>query len=192
MNYLGVDLASKFSAGVVVNEKAKVLFEFDSWGRSQIEFADLSTQIALDYNVAAALYEDLPYGLSSQVQTKPATRLQGFVIKSFYHNDILEKLYFVNPSTWQRDFDGVFKGGPAGARAMAAKLGFEKREPIEMYKEAIPPLGKEHAKERSKVRAQLKKASTDYDDGFLIAVWGMMKQRNSELDSTKGVNKYEG
>lgn len=191
MNYLAVDLAAKFSASVVLDGKGKVLCEFDSWGKSQIEFAEECARVAQEYEVVLALMEDLPYGLSKQFQTKPATRLQGIVIKSFHDLNLLDILYFVNPIEWQKTFE-IHRAGAEGAREVAAKFGFEQRKPIEMYEADIPPLGKEHAKERSKVRAQLKKASTDYDDAYLIGVWAILENKKSTLFTRKGVQKYEG
>lgn len=191
MNYLGVDLAAKFSAAVVVNEKGKVLFETDSWGKSAIEFAEECAQIAKDYDVVLAMVEDLPYGISKQFQTKPATRLQGIFIKSFHDLRLLDVLYFVNPIEWQKTFE-IHRAGAEGARAAAQKLGFDQRVPIEMYADDIPPLGKEHSKQRATVRAQLKKASTDYDDGFLIAFWTALEHKRETLFNRKGVQRYEG
>ncbi len=191
MNYLAVDLASRFSAGIVVDKKGKVLCEFDSWGKSQIEFAEECAQAAKDYEVVLAMVEDLPYGISKQFQTKPATRLQGILIKSFHDLSLLDVLYFVNPVEWQKTFE-IHRSGAEGAREVASKFGFEQRIPIEMYAADIPPLGKEHAKERSKVRAQLKKASTDYDDAYLIGVWTVIEYGRGTLFSRKGVQRYEG
>lgn len=192
MNYLAVDLASKFSAGVVLNNTGKVLCEFDSWKYSQIEFAEHCSQIALDYNAELSMFEDLPYGLSKQAQTKPVTRLQGFVIKAFHDESILNTLYFINPVEWQKKFEGVLRGGPEGARAAADKLGFQQRFPIDMYADDIPPLGKEHAKKRAAIRANLKKASTDYDDAFLIGIYTILEHKEGTLFDHKGVQQYEG
>jgi hypothetical protein len=190
LKYLGVDLAAKFSAGVVT-ENGKVLFEFDSWRRSQIEFADYCVSIALEYDVELIMVEDLPYGISQQAQTKPPTRLQGILIKSAYDAGVLDKMWFVNPIEWQRTFK-IKKPTNVGAREVAQLFGFEQRHPIEMYADSIPPLGKEHSKERAKVRGQLKKASTDYDDAFLICLWTAMEHKKGTLTNYKGVQQYEG
>lgn len=192
MNYLAVDLASKFSAAVILDRKGRVLCEFDSWKYSQIEFAELCANTAVAYDVKVALVEDLPYGLSMQAQTKPVTRLQGILIKAFHDLEMLDKLYFVNPVEWQKTFDGVYKGGAAGARAAAERLGFSQRHPIEMYADSIPPLGKAHAKARASVRANLKKASTDYDDAYLIGIYALLEHQKETLFTHKGVQSYKG
>lgn len=192
MNYLAVDLASKFSAGVVLDYKGRVRHEFDSWKYTQIEFSEYCADVALEYDVKLSMFEDLPYGISKQFQTKPVTRLQGIIIKSFHDRDIIDKLYFINPIEWQRKIEGVHKGGPEGARHAAQKLGFSQRLPIEMYADDIPPLGKAHAKERASARANLKKASTDYDDAFLIGIYTVLEDRAGTLFEHKGVQSYKG
>ena len=173
-----------------MDEDRNILSEFDSWKYSQIEFVDKCVAEALKFQVSATIVEDLPYGIKNQAQTKPATRMQGMFIKSFNDNGILSDLYFLNPSTWQRDM-GVFRDKPHTPREVAEQLNFEQRFPIEMYAEDIPPLGKEFAKKRASVRAQLKKSSTDYDAAFLITVWGLLQQKKGSLDIT-GVQQYEG
>lgn len=190
MRVLAIDLAAKFSAGVVT-EQGKVLFEFDSWGRSQLDFSSYIAEVALEYDVDMVMVEDLPYGLSKQFQTKPATRLQGIVIRAMYDQGLLSKTLFVNPIEWQKKFK-VNKGGGSTPREVAERLGYTQRLPIEMYADQIPPLGKEHSKQRAKVRAQLKKASEDYDDAFLIAVWSELEYKAGTLMKYKGVQSYEG
>jgi len=191
LNLLGIDLAARFSAGIVLNEQHEVLSEFDSWKYSQLEFVDKCVEEALKYGVSSTIAEDIPYGIKQQAQTKPATRLQGILIRAFSENKILEDLYFLNPSTWQRDME-VFREKPYTPREAAEQRGFSQRLPIEMYVEDIPPLGKEHSKRRSAVRAQLKKASTDYDDAYLITAWGHEQIKKGPLLDVKGVQQYEG
>lgn len=186
-----MDLASKFSAGMVVDQDSQVLCEFDSWKINQLQLVDVCIALAKKWEVDMVMVEDLPYGLSKQFQTKPATRLQGMFIKEFHNHDLLDKLYFVNPSTWQHELK-VFKAGKDAARLKAEELGFEQRLPIEKYADLIPPLGKEHAKARAAVRSQLKKASTDYDDAFLIGHWTIQKLKEGTLETYKGVQQYEG
>lgn len=186
---LSVDLASRFSAVVVMSRDLKVHTEFDSWGKTVFEFVDEVVDTATDYDVEFIILEDVPFGISSQAQVKSPFRLQGMLMKALGQEELLERTVFLSPSTWQRHFPGVWKGGAEGARVAASALGYTAPDMLSIHSDEVPPTGQgpEVAKMRSKIRAQLKKASTDYVDAFLIGAWASGYESLEELVSAKGV-----
>lgn len=165
--YLAVDLAAKFSAGIVMDDSREVHLQFDSWGRSPSELANLITETAQVFDVDVIVIEDLPYGISKQFMTKPVTRLQGRIQHALHGAGLLERTGFLAPATWQRAYEGVWKGGPKGAAAAATALGYAPPDLLEVHAQDIPAKGPE----RTKIRALLRKATTDYVDAYLIADW---------------------
>ena len=148
-----------------MNAKGGILEEFDSWGQTSFAFISEIIRVAIKYDVDAIFIEDVPYGLSKQFMIKPVLRLQGVLIHALHLGGLLEKTLFLNPSTWQRAFEGVWKGKAVGALKAAEVLGYTPPDMLTLHKKDVPA----HGKERAKVRAQLKKASTDYVDAFLMA-----------------------
>jgi len=189
MSFLGVDLAARFSAAVLLDESGKVVLQFDSWGRDAWDFCALLAGVAKKHDVRAVMLEDLPYGLSRQSQIKPPLRVQGMAIAFLDVTGMLDRTYFLDPSTWQRSFEGVWKGKAEGATTAALRYGYVAPVLLTEYADDVPPLGKEHSKARSKIRANLKKASTDYNDSFLIAEYSRQKYLAEGLDNLKGVQK---
>jgi len=185
-----IDLAAKFSAGVVMKRTKgvdKVLHQFDSWGKSQKEFVAESIDAAKRYKVDVFGLEDVPYGLSKQFMIKPALRLQGRFIEAIENNGLEDITVFINPATWQRTFDGVYGGGKDGAEKAALGFGYVAPNMLEVHDAEIPPSGKE----RTAVRQQLKKATTDYNDAFLM---GKFVQSFKDIDDMlqyvkKGIQK---
>lgn len=110
------------------------------------------------------------------------------LIHSLARWELFATTYFIAPATWMRDM-GVWKMGIEGAREAALALGFGEPDLLSRYADDVPPLGKEHAKERSKIRGQLKKASTDYNDAFLIAEFARTRYLDGTLASLQGVQK---
>lgn len=186
---LTVDLASKFSAAMVVDLSGQVLCEFDSIGLTPIEFAEQCAQTALDYEVTEAIYEDVPYGISGQGQTKSPHRFQGVVIKAMHEVDLLDITFFLNPSTWQNTFEGVARAPKgvtkaegsraryAAARAHALRLGYEPPSLVQNYIDSLP----EGTRVLKKNTDPLAKAETDYIDSYLIAAWANTFEDHDEL-----------
>ena len=104
MIVLTVDLASKFSAACVRGE-AGVLREFDSSGKTAFQFALELAKAAEEFQPDLILIEDVPYGISSQAMVKPVLRLQGILLLALHR--FMDKILFVNPSTWQKEYPGV-------------------------------------------------------------------------------------
>lgn len=160
---LAVDLASRLSAGFM--RGVRTTYEFDSWESTPIAFAE---EIAGAASLADLIViEDVPYGISNQKMVKPVLRLQGIIIAELARESALERTVFLNPSTWQRAL-GVFGKDKGGTHDLAVSLGYTSRDYVDVYGASLDGL---KGKERSKVRAQLKKLSTDYDDAFLIEHW---------------------
>jgi len=168
---LGIDLAARFSAAVAVDASGQAVYQFDSWGIDSDQFAQVTAAFCAVHNPSVIAIEDLPYGLSRQAQIKAPLRAQGMMISHLRLAKVLDRAFFIAPASWQRGFEGVWKGKAPGATEAAVSLGFVAPDLLGEYADDVPPLGKEHAKERAKIRGQLKKASTDYNDAFLIAEW---------------------
>lgn len=180
---LAVDLASKFSAAMVVDLEGQVLCQFDSTGLTPIEFAEQCAQVALDYEVTDAIFEDIPYGISGQGQVKAPFRMQGIVIDEMAKVDMLDKTWFLNPSTWQNTFDGVARA-PKGltkvegeraryeaAREHALARGYEPPPLVAQYIADFRLHNGEFARILKKNTNPLAKTETDYIDAYLIAAW---------------------
>ena len=186
---LTVDLASKFSAAMVVDLSGQVLCEFNSVGLSAIEFAEQCAQVALDYEVTDAIFEDVPYGISGQGQTKSPHRFQGVIMKAMNDVGLLDITYFLNPSTWQNYFPGVARAPKgmskadgtraryAAARAHAERLGYTPPPLVQNYIDSLP----EGTRVLKKNTDPLLKSETDHIDAFLIAAWANTFDSPEEL-----------
>jgi len=160
---LAIDLASRLSAGFMRGEKTT--YEFDSWEKSPIKFAqEIAAAAAL---ADLIVIEDVPYGISNQKMVKPVLRMQGIIMAELAYAGALGRTVFLNPSTWQRAL-GVFGKDKGGTHDLAVSLGYTSLDYVEKYAKSLEGL---KGKDRSRVRAQLKKLSTDYDDAFLIEHW---------------------
>jgi hypothetical protein len=178
-----IDLAARFSAANVMDPDGTVLHEFDSWNKTAFAFVDEIIDAAVKYDVDILVFEDVPYGLSKQFMIKPVLRLQGIIIHALGMANLIEKTVFLNPSTWQRSFEGVFGGKAAGAAAAATGFGYTAPNMLEIHADEIPAKGKE----RSKMREQLKKASTDYVDAYLMSKWSIDFTSRDEMLEKSGV-----
>lgn len=175
--FLTVDLASKFSAAVLCDDRGKVRWQGDSAGLSAFQWADKIAELAHDVSYAEdthLLIEDVPYGISNQAMVKPVLRLQGVLLHALQGTPS----YFINPSTWQKDYPGVGRA-PAGmsktegakfriekAAEYAKALGYEAPDLIAEWQIKNPTL-----KPLKKYTAPLEKARTDYTDAFLMNDW---------------------
>lgn len=178
MIILTVDFAAKFSAGLVRGHGGEVHSQFDSLDKSSFDFLELIVEHVNEYSPDIILIEDVPYGISSQAMTKPVLRLQGSLILALRHH--LDKVYFLNPSTWQKEFLGVARGKPAerveAARMHAERLGYSPPDLVEAYKATVPE-GKKILKKNTD---PLAKVMTDYIDAFLMSEWAM--ERNGDFN----------
>lgn len=177
MFYLTVDLASKFSAACLRDDTGQVRWQGDSSGMSAVEWvetlAKLVGGIAPRHDIHI-LIEDVPYGISNQAMVKPVLRLQGMLIHALGNVEF----YFINPSTWQKEYDGVSRS-PKGlsktegakarieaARLAAEKLGYTAPDLVAQWQQENPDL-----KPLKKYTNPLEKNMTDYVDAFLMNDW---------------------
>jgi hypothetical protein len=190
--FLSVDLASKFSAAILRDETGQVRWQADSAGKTANEWVDTLAAVAdrISQNFELhILVEDVPYGVSSQAMTKPATRLQGMLM----HAMGTIEFYFINPSTWMKDYEGVARA-PKGmtkaeslkyrdAKALehATRLGYEPPDLIQKYKDSLP----EGTKVLKKNTDPLAKSMTDYVMAFLINDW--LQRHVDEYKTLTGV-----
>jgi len=189
--YLSVDLASKFSAAVLRDEDGQVRWQGDSAGRSPVEWVNTLFEVCnrLRGHTLHILVEDVPYGVSSQAMTKPVTRLQGMLMLALQDFSF----YFVNPSTWMKDYEGVARA-PKGlskaesllyrdAKALehAAQLGYNPPDLVQQYIDSLP----EGTKVLKKNTNPLEKSMTDYVMAFLINDW--LVRHQDEYTTLTGV-----
>lgn len=186
MYYLTVDLASKFSAGVLRDSTGKVHWQGDSHKDSPIVWVKRLGQVAAlakdEDKGIEVLVEDVPYGISSQAMVKPVLRLQGMLILEL--DDFSIYPYFINPATWQSDYPGVGRAPKGLSKADALKyragkaaeyareLGYEPPNLVAEWQTENPDL-----KPLKKYTNPLEKGMTDYVDAFLMNDW---LQRNKE------------
>lgn len=191
MYYLTVDLASKFSAAVLRDETGQVRWQGDSSGKSPkvwvLDLARVAHGILDKGEEIKILVEDVPYGISSQAMTKPVTRLQGMLILAL---DV--DFYFINPSSWQKDYPGVARA-PKGmsktegakyrieaARIEAQRLGYHAPDLVQQWQDTHPDL-----KPLKKYTAPLEKNMTDYVDAFLMNDW--LQRHQDDYTTLSGV-----
>ncbi len=192
MYYLTVDLASKFSAAVLRDDTGQVLWQGDSAGLSAFRWVSTLSRIVHGVREKEeeihVLVEDVPYGISNQAMVKPVLRLQGMIIHAL--GDV--EFYFINPSTWQRDYDGVSRS-PKGltkaegakarieaARVAAENLGYTAPDLVGLWQEKNPDL-----KPLKKYTNPLEKNRTDYVDAFLMNDW--LQRHEHEYKTLSGV-----
>lgn len=189
--FLTVDLASKFSAAVLCDERGKVRWQGDSAGLSAFKWSEKLAELAHDASYAEDLHlliEDVPYGISNQAMVKPVLRLQGILLHALGDTPS----YFINPSTWQSEYPGVGRAPRGmtkteGAKYRIAKaaeyakaLGYEAPDLVGQWQEQNPTL-----KPLVKYTAPLEKARTDYTDAFLMNDW--LRRHENDYTTLSGV-----
>ncbi len=186
-NHLTVDLASKFSALCVQDERGGVLHQADSRGKTAIAWAEEIALTAERFDVWLILIEDVPYGISSQAMVKPVLRLQGIIIKALADKNLLGITLFINPSSWQRTYEGVSRGKAPereeAARQAALSLGYTPPDLISQYAASLL----EGAKALKKHTNPLAKTMTDYIDAYLMGKFVLRQGQFGDLAKLSGV-----
>lgn len=189
---LAVDLASRFSAAMVRDLGGRVLWQGDSRDMSAFEWCDLLAGGARRFRVTYIVIEDLPYGISSQAQTKPPSRLQGALGMAL--RDLLDRVFMLNPSTWMADYPGVpaRKGTTDESRTEAMRiaalnLGYEPPNLVQEHIDSLP----EGAKVMKKHTNPLRKTQSDYVASFLISDWTLRQiAERRDLHAITGVQEF--
>lgn len=99
----------------------------------------------------------------------------------------LDRMLFLNPSTWQKEFPGVARGD-AKDRILAAASHAEQRGylPPDLIADYIATLP-EGAKVLKKNTNPLAKVQTDYIDAFLISEWVLSHETPESIRGLTGV-----
>lgn len=179
-----LDWAAKFTAGMVMEETGKIWHQYDSWGKAPFAFCEETAEVAFTYGVSWVIVEDAPPGLK-QFLVKPVLRAQGILMREMHAVGMLDNTRFLQPSVWQHTFEGVWRGGKDSAERAAIALGYTAPDMLSIHADEIPPLGKENSKARTKIRGQLKKSATDYNDAFLMGQWAITRDNDEIIARTQ-------
>ena len=198
---IAVDLATRFSAGLVRTAGGEVVRQWDSVGRSH---SVLARYVYSEYLTALTTFgaltrpivvvEDLPPHVPSSLVRTQVAQLQGRIIQEFSRNDgiqlpnvkALEDLFFVPPAIWQHEM-GVWRATPEQTAAVAAGLGYEPPDLTARWFEThdvLKPLS-------STQRAALAKQTTDYVDAFLISEWTRRCMAEGRVWDSKTIKQYK-
>jgi hypothetical protein len=186
---VAVDLAAKFSAGVLLNPDGELASQWDSLGWTH---GQVARQIFDDFTFLGATYPDeVPLVVIEDVPPRnvPGLRgvlqLQGRILQMF---DVvgqrhLESVFWVAPMMWQRPM-GVWRGGTEAAAFAASALGYKPPDLIAErgYKPGERGYGK--------LVREAEKQQTDYVDAFLIATWARMSMERGEVWDSKQIRQY--
>jgi len=192
MTILAVDLASRMSAVILLDPvptagslHGEVIDQFDSWSSPALAFAAEIARCAAQADVDWVVIEDVPYGISSQKMTKPVTRLQGVLISKLANVNMLERTVFLDPARWQRELDIYGKEGKKRAHHLATSFDYHAPDTLELHR---PDWDDDRltGRQKSSIKADLRKLQTDYDDAFLIAKWTAMQ---TDLRAVQGVQE---
>jgi len=195
MRFLGIDLASRCSAYVLLDSEGHVLEQGDSYGISEWDFVDKikeAGEIFSSFGPESRYFvniviEDLPHRVPFRVSVKEVLRLQGRLIHEIDGYGELDRVFWLPPAVWQRSYDGVWRKGVAGAREAAASLGYE---PPDLLSDDVRfPYKELKGKERTKIREAAKKLMTDYVDAYLIAEWARRTHIEHGTLLVKGVQE---
>jgi hypothetical protein len=176
----GVDLAARYSAFVDGTSSGQVVASGDSSENRNVASAVVSNLSAVDFLVI----EDLPQShiLFTGI-VKSVCRTQGRIIHSLSSEE-LTRTFLVPPAVWQRHYPGVFRGPLSAAKDTAQELGFTPPDLLQDKRGLYEDL---KGLPRQKVRARLKKISTDYVDAFLIMKWAQDVLCEHPLRSVSGI-----
>lgn len=155
-----------------------ILYEFDSREFTPFGFAAEIGRNAKREECLYTVCEDVPMSVNSLFQVKPVLKLQGVIMAAC--NQSIDRLFFLQPSTWMAQFPGVqrvpadigrgmTKGAKdrwriAKAEEHATALGYTAPDLLARWKLANPGL-----KPLVKNTGDLKKSKTDYISAFLMS-----------------------
>lgn len=192
-----VDLAAKFSAGMLRNTSGEILEEFDSRDVTIFQFVAIIARNARRDDCALTLIEDVPKNPKyTQAMTKPVFQIQGMIKLACW--PVLQNVLWVDPSRWMGAFPGVQRA-PKGltktladkarieaARVHAEARGYAPPDLVQQYIDANPG-----RKILAREKAPLVKSSTDYVSAFLMSEWALDVINSEGIDAlraTQGVD----
>jgi hypothetical protein len=183
VSILAVDLAAKYSAACVMDDDGAVLFQFDSWQRSETAFisALIAPWRARLLGMQVAVIEDLPHRLPYSGLTKSVCRLQGRIYQRFTDIDASDTVLFLDPATWRSQYPALKKrgSGPEAVTDVAAELGYS--APADLIERANGVKGG---------KAIARKVATDYCAAFLIGRWAIHQRRTWDSYDVPGTSRY--
>lgn len=183
---VAVDLASKFSAVVSLDQVGSVMSQWDSAGMNHREFArklwDTQQEAAAACGeLPVVVVEDLPQHVPSSLVTKSVAQLQGRIVQQF-EETVLVDLYFVPPAFWEQGM-GVWRKPLCDWELLAEKLGY--RPPDLLGARGLVP----GVRGQSGAVKDAVKQQSDYVAAFLIGVWAQRAMREGAVWDTKIVKR---
>lgn len=191
---LTVDLAARFSAAMLRDrEGGEIHHQFDSLDKSHFDFAAEVAQVGRRDDVSLIVFEDVPYGISSQAMVKPVLKYQGIMMAVLH--PVLDRVTFLAPATWMKMFPGVQRAPKgltktqadasriAAAAEHAQRLGYTPPDLVQAYIDAQP----EGTKILKKNTNKYEKAATDYVSAFLMSEY-VRSISEEDFRNTQGVS----
>lgn len=177
---LAVDLAARYSAAVLMDDTAAVVWQADSWYKTETEFvANLTFPwTGLRIPPEAMIVEDLPHRLPFAALVKHVCRIQGRIIERMARLGVDQDVMFVPPAEWRKAYDGLGRGtGPDAVVGVAGRLGYQ---PPDLTPRCIARGDK----------AIARKVATDYCAAFLIARWALHMRSTTGAYDTEATSRY--
>jgi hypothetical protein len=188
---VAVDLAAKFSAGVLLDPDGNLTSQWDSfnWSHGQVaqqifdDFAFLGATHPDE--VPLVVIEDLPQHVPSSAITKSVAQLQGRILQIFdvLGQQHLDSVFWVPPAVWQQGM-GVWQRGSEAAEFAASALGYK---PPDLVTERGYKPGQ---RGYGKLIREAEKQQTDYVDAFLIAAWARMSMERGMVWDSRLIRQY--
>jgi len=181
MSVFAVDLAAKYSAACLLNHLGDVVWQVDSWGRTEDEFLELLTvpfyKVRHEQPGVMAV-EDLPHRLPFSSLVKRVARIQGRIVERMARLDCADKVLFVPPAVWRKSYDGLGRGtGPEAVLPVAVTLGY------------LPPDLRARILQAGD-KAIARKVGTDYAAAYLIARWAHLTNQQTGSFDAAGTSRY--
>jgi hypothetical protein len=180
---LAVDLAAKYSAACLMNDRYEVLDQFDSWTNDESTFIH---KLAMPWFYADVAFpevmaiEDLPHGLAYTKLLKRVLRLQGRIVQAMndYSFDGRKHVLFAAPISWRSHYQGMERGtGPEAVFPVSADLGYQ------------PPSFTERTKGQGG-KSLARKIESDYCSAYLIARWAIDMNKQYGTYDVVGTSRY--
>lgn len=177
---LGIDLASKNSALVLLDADGQVVDQRDSVGLTPRAWAQQVADVS--YGADVVIIEDLPAHVPWGSIVKTVCMVQGRILQALPPQR-LQDTWFVTPAVWQQSYEGVWKGKASAAATVAAEFGYEPPDVVGATRFL------EASRTPGEAKRWAKKVMTDYVDAYLIAQWGRF---NPEVEETTMVKSAVG